>query len=233
MTDVSVSAETAHTPNTPFSIKTAFVVAWAAFQSHLPIFLLIGLVQKLFQITPQLVVQFKIISDSNTLSGLSLVLLGVSLVFTMGWIALSIRAARGEKVELQQFLPKITTAITFLVTSVLLGIMVSVGFLLLVFPGLYLTTKYGFVPFLIIDQNMSRREAFRLSSEMTKGIKIQLLGFYLLMGIIDVLGMLLPYGLGLLITMPLTTIAHAHIYHTQLVKVRPPAPPAPTVYPAL
>mgnify|MGYP007088253054 CR=1 FL=1 len=70
---------------------------------------------------------------------------------------------------------------TYLVVSILFGILVVIGFILLIIPGIYFLLRYHFAPTLVVDKGMGVMEAFRKSSEMTLNRKWQLLGIYLTM----------------------------------------------------
>jgi uncharacterized membrane protein len=70
------------------------------------------------------------------------------------------------------------------VASVLYTIVVVIGFICLIVPGIYLAIKYSFVPLLVLDKHMKIGEAFETSSRMTMGVKWDLFTFMLaLMGL--------------------------------------------------
>jgi uncharacterized membrane protein len=103
----------------------------------------------------------------------------------------------------------------YLGASILYGLIVAVGFILLIIPGVYLAIRYQFVTYLIIDKNMGIKEAFTKSSEMTKGIKWNLFVFdVLLLGII-ILGAIALF-VGLFAAIPVTWIAMVLMYRSLL-----------------
>lgn len=69
-------------------------------------------------------------------------------------------------------------------------LLVGVGMVLLLVPGIYLMIRFQFVPLLILDEGLGVGDAFETSSRLTQGVK----GDYLLFGLACV-GLLL---LGLL-----------------------------------
>lgn len=64
----------------------------------------------------------------------------------------------------------------YLIAQILFGILVFVGLLLLVVPGLYFYFKYAFASTLVVDKDMGVLDAFNKSSEITDGHKWTLFG---------------------------------------------------------
>src|SRR6185436_5778799 len=69
----------------------------------------------------------------------------------------------------------------------------------------------AFAPFVIIDQRCDPIAALRESRRLTAGRKSQVLKLGLLLLATNILGAI-AFGVGLLITIPTTTIAAAHVY---------------------
>jgi uncharacterized membrane protein len=101
----------------------------------------------------------------------------------------------------------------YFLASIAVGLMVVAGFILLIIPGVYIALRFMFVPYLVVDRRMKVGAALKESSRMTEGRKWQLLGLVLLLVLINIAGALLLL-VGLLVTMPVTTIALAHAYRT-------------------
>ena len=99
----------------------------------------------------------------------------------------------------------------FLLASVLYSLIVTVGFLLLIVPGIYFMIKYQFVLYLIVDKNMDVAQAFSMSSQITNGVKWQLFFFDLLIGIIILAGFLF-FGVGIFAALPTALVAVAYVY---------------------
>jgi len=126
--------------------------------------------------------------------------------------------------------------LNMLVGSILYGLLVLAGFILLIVPGIYWALKYQFYGFLIVDQNMQPVDAIKRSGHMTQGSKWHLLGFWLAAFGVNLLGAI-ACGIGLFVTFPLTYLAHAHIYRslayaaqfTQPAVQPPPVQTAPPV----
>lgn len=103
----------------------------------------------------------------------------------------------------------------YLLGTLLYGFVVGVGLVLLIIPGIYLALRYGFFWYGIIDGRQGVFDAFHESAEMTRGVKWQLILFTLACIGVTLLG-LLSLGIGLLVAMPVTMLASAHLYRVLL-----------------
>ncbi|HID10783.1 MAG TPA: DUF975 family protein [Candidatus Latescibacteria bacterium] len=98
-----------------------------------------------------------------------------------------------------------------LLAYVLTSLIVLVGFLLLVVPGVLFWLRYSVVFYALMDQRLSGREAMKESARLTKGYKgrIFLLGLALLG--VNLLGAA-AFLVGLLATIPFSYAAMAALY---------------------
>lgn len=103
----------------------------------------------------------------------------------------------------------------YLIAKIAYALVVLVGFILLIVPGIIWGIKYTFVRYLIVDKGLSIKEAFRESSKITSGSKWNIFWLRLLMTLINILG-LLALGVGLLLSIPVTIMAYAYMYRKLL-----------------
>lgn len=100
----------------------------------------------------------------------------------------------------------------YILATIVYALIVLVGFLLLILPGIYLAVRLQFYMYLVVEhENMGPIEALKKSMKMTEGIFWKLFGFGLVIGIINLIGFLL-LGIGLLVTLPLSGIAYTYLY---------------------
>ena len=85
------------------------------------------------------------------------------------------------------------------------------GFILFVIPGIYFAIKYHFLLYFVIDKKMGPLEALRASGKITDGVKWRLLGFSIVSIGIVILGFL-AFGFGILVAVPVATLADAYLY---------------------
>lgn len=127
-----------------------------------------------------------------------------------------VRLARGESgvgpasvfTYYSKFLP---LCFTILLQYLLAGI----GFLLLIVPGVIVLLGLGVAPYLVVDRNLGVAEALRGSWDLMMGHKVDAF----LLAVVSIAGTLLsliPFGLGLLATVPLFSFALAVFYNRVL-----------------
>jgi uncharacterized membrane protein len=114
----------------------------------------------------------------------------------------------GDFTDLYEGYPRF---LDMLVGHILYVLLVIAGLILLIVPGIYWGLKYQFYPYLIIDKDMGSVDAIKRSGQITNGEKGHLFLFWLAVMGINILGAI-ACGIGLFITIPLTFLAHAHIY---------------------
>lgn len=99
----------------------------------------------------------------------------------------------------------------FLATQVLVGIVVAIGFLLLVVPGIILSLVLLFATLIVIDRGLGPIEAMKESHRLTSGHKWSLLGFVIVLAILNLIGVLV-FGIGFLVSFPVTFLALTRAY---------------------
>lgn len=97
------------------------------------------------------------------------------------------------------------------ITFVLLYLMLVIGFLLLILPGIYLSIAYSMAMLLVVDKKMSPWQALETSRKAVTKRWFALFGLYIVFGIISVIS-IIPLGLGFIWTIPLMVIAMGIVY---------------------
>jgi uncharacterized membrane protein len=146
--------------------------------------------------------------------GFVLISIYISLVIQIGLVKTILGVIRKEKgLSWKNIFPKITIKylLRFSLLSVLYGIIVFFGTLLFIIPGIYLAIKYHFAETLFIDKDISIKEAFNQSAQITQGVKGKIALFGIALFGINVLG-LLAIVVGLFVTIPLSVLANFILY---------------------
>jgi uncharacterized membrane protein len=99
----------------------------------------------------------------------------------------------------------------YLGASLLLSLAVAIGFVLLIVPGIIFGLMFMFATFVVIERELGPIDAMNESNRLTRGHKWPLLGFVLLLVLINLLG-LLALVVGLLVSIPVSTLAFVHAY---------------------
>ena len=199
---------------TPFSISESIRFGWEKTRSHS------GLIFKVILTLFAAQIAHSIISSTlmPSLEGIfaMIVLTVVSVVLGTGAMVITLKIARGQHANYSDIVPPLELVVRYFFASLLAGIVIVLGFILLIIPGIYLLLRYSMVRFAAID-GKGIIESLKESGKLTHGVKWNLLGFFLVLIALNILGAI-PLFLGLLITLPVTAIAYAHVYNKLLVR---------------
>jgi hypothetical protein len=99
----------------------------------------------------------------------------------------------------------------YFLASFAYALLVIVGLILLIVPGIVFAIKYQYVMYLVVDKGMGVKEAFRVSGEITQGKKLWLLGFGFVSGILVLLGLIALIIPGIIVA-GVVTIGSMYIY---------------------
>jgi uncharacterized membrane protein len=123
-----------------------------------------------------------------------------------------LKAAREDKVEIQDMFAGFKNYWNAVAASILVSIIVVIGFILLIVPGIFLACKLVFVPYLVVDRKMRAIDAIKESWRMTSGHawKVFLIG---LIAIPVVIAGLICFGVGVIISIMWVSMALASLYH--------------------
>lgn len=91
------------------------------------------------------------------------------------------------------------------------GLLILVGYMCFFLPGIYLQIRTSLGDEFVLDKEYGPIQAIQASFNASKGYFWTLFGMYVVYWIINLVGLLL-LGIGLFITVPLTTIANLLLY---------------------
>lgn len=171
--------------------------------------------------------------EMGRFNGIGLVQFVLNLFLEIGMIRIVLNLLDGKEASYRNFWSDRDKFLPFLGASVLFGIMLALGFVLLIVPGVIVLVTFGLYSYLIVDKKAGVIEALKMSASLTKGNRWNLFLFLLAGFFINVGGALL-LGVGLLWTIPTTTIAFAAIYRKLTGGLTPMVVPAtPTPVPTI
>ncbi len=99
----------------------------------------------------------------------------------------------------------------FLGVSILYALIVLLGMLLLIIPGIIWAVKYQHCTYFVIDKNLGPINALKASALTTRNIKLKLFGFGILCSLINLAG-LICFIVGIFATYPIVLVAAALVY---------------------
>ena len=129
----------------------------------------------------------------------------------IGIINVCLQFIDGVEAKFEDLTSAIGVLVKYLIASFLYGMMVGLGTLFFVIPGVYLAIKFGFYGYFIVDENLDPLDALKSSSQLTDRVKLELLFFFLSLIAVNILG-LLCLGVGVFVSWPVTRLAVANAY---------------------
>ena len=123
-----------------------------------------------------------------------------------------LKAARGDKLEIIDMFEAFKNYWNAVLASLLVFIIIIVGLVLLIVPGIIFACKLAFTPYLVVDRKMAVMEALEESWRMTGGHawKVFLIG---LLAIPICIAGLLCFIVGIIISIMWVSLAFASLYH--------------------
>lgn len=137
--------------------------------------------------------------------------LGLGTLLSMGATAFYLAAHDNPETADLSALWHPQSFLKYLGTSILYALAIVVGLVLLVVPGIILALMFMFSTFIVIDRDLGPIEAMKESNRITYGHKWTLLGLMLMLVLINLLGVL-ALVVGLLVSIPVSTLAVVHAY---------------------
>jgi uncharacterized membrane protein len=160
---------------------------------------------------------FGIIGDlfKNDLPVISVIfyLVGIilSIVIQLGLIKISIQFCDSIKGKIADLFSSFDLIIKYVAASILYFLIILGGFILLIIPGIIWGIKFMLYPYFIVDQGLGPIEALKASARATDGVKFNLWLFGLLLGLINIAGVLV-LGIGLFVSIPISMVAFAYVF---------------------
>ena len=135
----------------------------------------------------------------------------ITLPVAMGLFAISLDRVAGGEVSNDRLFLFFPQATRLLVTTILMTLLIFVGYVLLVIPGLYLSVAYLFVLPLLVQRELGMLDALEVSRKAITHRWFTVLGILLVLALINVIGAI-PLGIGLIWTIPWTMLAMGVMY---------------------
>jgi uncharacterized membrane protein len=105
----------------------------------------------------------------------------------------------------------------YLGVKILQWIIIFVGIILLVIPGIIAGIVFMLATYLVLDRNLAPIEALKESARLTKGNRWNLFLLFLAIVGLNILGAV-AFLVGLLVSLPVTLLALTHAYRTLAAK---------------
>jgi len=137
----------------------------------------------------------------------------VSVPLGAGFTMLGIKMAVNAPVKWDELFNYFEKVLVLIGTTLLMYLLIAIGFCLLVLPGIYLAFAYSLAIPLVVEKNLSPWEALETSRKAITHNWFKLFGLYFLFGLI-VLISAIPIGIGLIWTVPMSALLIGVVYRT-------------------
>ena len=142
----------------------------------------------------------------------------VSTPLLMGNFIVSAKLLHGHPPEFRDFFTGFQYLLPLLLLSLVAGVFIAIGTMLLVIPGVYLAVAYMFASYLVVDRGLDFWPAIELSRRTVNPRWFSYFAFVLLVVLLNLAGAV-ALGVGLLVTIPLSfcavTAAYADLFGFQ------------------
>jgi len=126
-------------------------------------------------------------------------------------VYITLKVYKGEKPEFADIFGANRFYWRFLLADLLYGLIVMIGFILCIIPGIYLLIKYHFYGYIMIEQDAGVMDSLKLSWDITKGAWWDLFLLFILCWLIMLAGFILC-GVGALFAWPIVIMAIVYAY---------------------
>lgn len=135
----------------------------------------------------------------------------VSILMSSSILLIGVRRAKEQRVSWRMAFSGFSRIFSMTIAIILQSILVCIGLVLLVLPGIYLAVSYGLALPLILDKGMGPWEALEASRKAIHKKWWTVLGMYLLMFVLYTVSAI-PLGLGLIWTIPMSFVLVGVLY---------------------
>ncbi len=193
------------------SLSAPFSHAWEKFKQNPGFLIGIQLIIILLSVIENQLSEISYEAGSMEWSILNLFFLGVSTYFSMGILRIYLKCTDGKPLDFNDIVSPFQLFLKYFIAQLIYLAAVIIGMIVFILPGLFFGIRLMFFGYLVVDEELSATEAIKQSFSMTKGYFWPLLGFSAMIILINIAGFLFLV-VGLLVTLPVSSIAVAYLY---------------------
>ncbi|AUM12177.1 DUF2189 domain-containing protein [Ketobacter alkanivorans] len=142
---------------------------------------------------------------------IQIAMMAIILPFSAGIFVMCMKQVQGEQPAFSDAFSCFGKTGTLLLTMILMYIMIFIGFLLFIIPGIYLSIAYVMAIPLIVDKDMGPWEALEASRKAITKHWFSMFVFLIVLSLIMFVSML-PLFIGMIWSIPMMSVAMAVLY---------------------
>ncbi len=201
-----------------FQVSEVLSEGWEGFKANTGVLIaafILTIVVTMVAVAP-LTIATNLFEDHWTIVAILSLVRGVvqtllSAFFHMGFITITLKIIRGQTAEINDLFSNFEKLATGFLLQLLLTVAITIGLLMLVVPGVILALMSCLSMWFVVDRNMSVVDSIKASFEATRGSLLNLFIFGVIAMALSIVGSI-PCGLGLLVVVPVLSLAASHIY---------------------
>jgi len=143
---------------------------------------------------------------------LTLLLAAVNAWLQAGMLSYSIEFAKGMRPSFGRIFLPFNRFLGYLAVTVILGLIVFAGLVLLIVPGIILTIMFFCAPAVYLDGKAGVLDSFSISRTITRGNRWTILGLFLVSAVLSFLAIVVTCGLASLLVGPFFALLSGVIY---------------------
>ncbi len=123
-----------------------------------------------------------------------------------------LRSARNQSLQVKDIFYSFKNYANTVYANLLVAVIVGVGFILIIIPGIIFACKLAFVPYLVVDRKMDAILAIKTSWNLTHGHAMKIFFMAVLALFVGLLGLILV-GVGLILSIIWIRLSFASLYY--------------------
>lgn len=200
----------------PFYIKQALSFGYSSFKVHFKNLSLLTLIYLASEIVI-LFLQYVVMPNESELfyNGLGFIFSVFNMGLALGMARIMLNIHDGVEYKINYIFQEFHYLPRYFVASVLLAILILIGLIFLILPGIYIAITCQFFYFFIIENDSKIIDSLKLSMQIARKYFWQLLLFELACLGLNILG-LAALVIGIFITLWITALANVFVYRKLL-----------------
>ena len=208
--NIEQKAEQASKEGFNIEISNILTESWGVFKQNAIGFIGFTLLMILLQILPDLY------KSDNLIIGVAKSIFSLLLIpLYLGYAIVTFKIINNEEYSFADFFGAYSKLFPLIILSIIYVILVSIGTILLIIPGIYIAVVLSFSTFVLYFANKGISDSFKISRKFIHNNFWEYFIFIILMGIIAVIGVV-ALGVGLFVSIPVASIALALYFYKGL-----------------
>lgn len=194
-----------------FSISEALSFGWKIMKSNFLLLLMLIGIHFVLAVGEEFIHEVIQPQDFLTQFMLHIGRFVIQALFMLGTYNIMLKIVEKKKAKIRDLFSVSYLLPQYIIAIIIKVLVILVGFLLFIIPGVFWSVRFQFSSYIIIDEKVSPFEAIRRSSQITKGNWWKLFFFNIVLVLINIAGAIC-FLIGLIVTIPTTMLASAYVY---------------------